>query len=258
MTAGFWALVGLGAGLGALLAYAALWLAVPDNPLTGRLLEILPGYNCGACGSPGCSGYAENLAAGTAALDLCRPGGQAVRQKIAEILGQIAPAAEEKHAAVIFCRGGVRALDAYAYSGRETCAAAALVQGGHKKCRWACLGFGDCVRACAFGAITLGEEGLPVIDADKCLDCGVCLKTCPRAVIRRAPRRALRLAACSNHDAGKAARSVCSAACIACGLCVKACPYQAIALQENLAVVDPKKCTNCGVCVEKCPTKVLV
>ncbi|GBR77094.1 electron transport complex protein RnfB, partial [Candidatus Termititenax persephonae] len=61
MTA-FWALTFLGGGLGLLLAVAAVWLSAAENPLAQRLLEILPGYNCGACGQSGCSAYAEVLA----------------------------------------------------------------------------------------------------------------------------------------------------------------------------------------------------
>ncbi|MDR2431158.1 MAG: RnfABCDGE type electron transport complex subunit B [Candidatus Margulisbacteria bacterium] len=257
MMAGFWALTGLGVTLGVILGLAALFLLVKASPLAGQLLEILPGYNCGACGSAGCAGYAELLAGGKAALNLCAPGGADTGQKIAALLGKEAAAVKEKNVVWIFCGGGVKAVDAYVYSGMHTCRAAMLVQGGYKKCRFGCLGFGDCSKVCQFGAIVMGEDGLPVIDRDKCLDCGACIRACPKGLLRRVVKKELKLVLCSNHDRGPSARAVCAAPCTACGLCVKNCPYQAIALRDNLAVIDPAKCTNCGVCAGKCPTKAI-
>ena len=159
--------------------------------------------------------------------------------------------------AFVFCQGGARALDAYAYSGISSCQAANILQGGYKKCRTGCLGFGDCRAACIFGAISLSENGVPEIDPDKCTDCGMCIKTCPKGVIRRAPQREMKRVICSNHDTPKNAKAACAVACIGCGICVRRCPFQAIELQDNLAVIDPGKCTNCGECVEVCSTRAI-
>lgn len=40
--------------------------------------------------------------------------------------------------------------------------------------------------------------------------------------------------------------------CVGCGLCIRKCPFQAIAVQNKLAVIDLTKCTLCGACVEAC------
>lgn len=40
--------------------------------------------------------------------------------------------------------------------------------------------------------------------------------------------------------------------CKGCTLCVKNCPFQAITMENKIAVVG-MACTNCGVCVETCP-----
>jgi Na+-translocating ferredoxin:NAD+ oxidoreductase RNF subunit RnfB len=258
MAASLTALIILGGVLGLLLATAAVWLSVAENPLIQQIQEVLPGYNCGACGQSGCAGYAEALATDRATIDLCAPGGAEVLRKIAALLNKEAAAPDGKKTAFVFCQGGARALDAYAYSGISSCQSAAILQGGYKKCARACLGFGDCQKACMFGAITFNEYGVPRIDPDKCLDCGVCLKVCPKKIIQRVPQREMKRVVCSNHDTPKNAKSACAAACISCGRCVKKCPFQAIEIKDNLAVIDPEKCTNCGECVKECLTGAIV
>jgi Pyruvate/2-oxoacid:ferredoxin oxidoreductase delta subunit len=41
-------------------------------------------------------------------------------------------------------------------------------------------------------------------------------------------------------------------------MCAKNCPEKAIAMVDNLAVIDNSKCTRCGICVEKCPSKCII
>jgi len=41
----------------------------------------------------------------------------------------------------------------------------------------ACIGCGDCVEKCPFGAIEL-LEGTAAVDRSKCMGCGVCVSTC--------------------------------------------------------------------------------
>ena len=62
---------------------------------------------------------------------------------------------------------------------------------------------------------------------------------------------------CHSPQAAKAQRAVCTAGCIACGKCQKVCPTAAIAVQNNLAVVNDALCDGCGACAAACPAKCI-
>ena len=67
------AVMGLLLGLG--LAYAADVFKVEVDKRLVAIEEMLPGYNCGACGYPGCSGFAEGIMEGKVEqLSMCKPG----------------------------------------------------------------------------------------------------------------------------------------------------------------------------------------
>ncbi|MBD5390521.1 RnfABCDGE type electron transport complex subunit B [bacterium] len=71
--------IGILAGLGLLfgfgLAIAAKFLYVKVDTRVEDITNILPNANCGACGYPGCAGFAEAIVNQTAEnLSLCKPG----------------------------------------------------------------------------------------------------------------------------------------------------------------------------------------
>jgi electron transport complex protein RnfB len=144
------------------------------------------------------------------------------------------------------------------YNGVPDCRIAHNLYIGETDCSYGCLGKGDCVRACAFGAMYMNNETeLPVIIDDKCVSCGACVKACPRNLIelrKKAKKDRKIYVACSNCDKGGPARRACKVACIACTKCVKVCKFDAITIENNLAYIDAFKCTFCRKCIPECPT----
>jgi Na+-translocating ferredoxin:NAD+ oxidoreductase subunit B len=244
-------LIGLIFGL--LLAMAARFFAVQTDPMVEAIKEVLPGVNCGACGYAGCSNFAEAVADGEAKTNGCIPGGEATAKAVAELLGQDA-ADTTQSIATVFCIGDCfKATDRFVYDGVKDCAVAAAFLGGFKSCSYGCLGMGNCVSACLFDAIKMGEHGLPVVDDEKCTGCGLCATACPRNIIQMLPKgKEGHLVLCSSHDRGKAVSAACEVGCIACKACIKACPQEAIEMVYDLAVIDLEKCNDCGECVLKC------
>lgn len=59
----------------------------PTNEKVEALRACLPGANCGACGFPGCDGYAAAVGEGKAEVGACAVGGPACAAKMAEIMG---------------------------------------------------------------------------------------------------------------------------------------------------------------------------
>ncbi len=249
---------GIGLLIGIILVIASVKLAVKVDEREAAVRAVLPGANCGACGYPGCDGYAAAVAAGAAPVNACSVGGPNVARAIGEIMGQNAGAIEPK-VAVLICRGGRKdAPHRFQYKGAQDCRVAALLLGGPKACAYGCVGLGHCVRVCPVRAITMGADGLPDIDEKKCVGCGKCVKECPKQTLVLIPRTKLVYLACASHDRGRAVKDVCRVGCIGCGLCVKACPEGALTLVNNLPVMDFAKCTDCGICVGRCPTKSFV
>ena len=255
------ALGGLGLIFGVGLAYAAQKFAVKVDPKVEQILQVLPGANCGACGQPGCSAFAEAVAAGRVPPNKCIPGGQDTATKIAAILGVTAVDSEEPKVAVVQCRGGKQeAKERFIYQGIEDCHAALLLAGGSKACRYGCLGLGSCAKACPFDAIHMNDNGLPVVDEDKCTGCGVCVLTCPRGILALVPKSQPVFLACVSQDKGKEVKSICSAGCFTCKICVnpKFLPSEPIEMIGNLPKIKDPCHPEMAVAVSKCPSKCFV
>lgn len=118
--------------------------------LVRRIERVLPQTQCRECGFEGCKPYAEALAEGVAAVNLCAPGGTAVMADIAALLGRL-PLAPEK------------------------------IQ--PKALAWideaVCIGCTACIRACPVDAIMGASKQMHTVIAAECTGCGLCVAPCP-------------------------------------------------------------------------------
>jgi len=183
MVGGFLVMGLLGTVIGVGLALASKIFYVYVDPKVEAVEDALPGANCGGCGLPGCSSNAEAVVRGEAAASSCVAGGPEIAAEIAEIMG-VKLEAREPDIALPGCRYGLEDADIkYLYHGINDCRAAILLNGGAKVCYAGCLGLGTCVRACPFGALSIGSDSLPVVDESLCTGCGTCERVCPKHII---------------------------------------------------------------------------
>lgn len=124
-------------------------------------------------------------------------------------------------------------------------------------CHEGCLGAGDCISVCKFGAIKIGEKGAAEVIYEKCKGCGMCVKACPQSLIELAPEINYFFVSCSNCDKGPLARKSCSSSCIACGICERNCPADAISVRDNCAYINQELCIACGRCASLCPRSAI-
>ncbi len=240
------------------LALASKKFAVKSDPKVKEVRKVLPGINCGACGLAGCDAFAEAVVAGKVPIDGCIPGQKAVADKIAKILGEENKERKAQLVAQLKCDGGKRETgDRFEYNGVKTCSAANLTAGGPKSCSYGCIGFGDCVKACKFDALKMGDNGLPIVDKEKCVGCAACVVVCPKSLFILVPKDKKIHVLCASKDTGKDTAKACKVGCIACRACEKVCSVDAIHVIDNLAVIDYFKCNMCGKCVQVCPRKII-
>ena len=256
---------GIGLVAAVILYVCSKKFAVYEDPRIAKVMDALPGANCGGCGFPGCSGMADALIAAADGGSIeglnCPVGGADVMGKVADLLG-MAVANTEARVAVVRCNGTCELRPrTIIYDGLRTCTAVASCGAGETGCGFGCLGCGDCVRACQFGAIVIDPlTDIPYVNEDKCTACGACVKACPRKIIelRKKGIKGRRVyVRCVNKDKGAVAMKNCKAACIGCGKCFKECKFGAITIENNVSYIDADKCRLCRKCVEVCPTHAI-
>lgn len=175
-------MLGIGATCGIVLSLASKVFYVYEDPRIAQVENNLAGANCGGCGYAGCSAAAEAIVSGKESPALCIVNSKEGVEAVSIIMGVDAGAAEAP-LSYNMCEGGNRAADKYYYMGVSSCKAMSAIYGGHRVCTVGCIGLGDCVKACAFGALHMGPAGHPVVDDDKCVGCGACQKACPKDII---------------------------------------------------------------------------
>ena len=171
---------GLGAFFGLVLAMANRVFYVQTDPRLDRLVQALPGANCGGCGFSGCGAYAQAVLDGKGACGSVRLRRRCVRPDYGLRHGR-----QGGKGGPAGCLRPVRRKhgpDKGIYEGIPDCLAATKVAGrGPLICKFGCLGFGNCTKACQFDAIHL-EQGVAKVDPDKCTGCMSCAAACPPGI----------------------------------------------------------------------------
>jgi Na+-translocating ferredoxin:NAD+ oxidoreductase RNF subunit RnfB len=253
----------IGTASAVILYFVAQKFKVFEDPRIDRVEASLPSANCGGCGFAGCRNFAETLVKAESSDGLfCPVGGNETMKNIAAILGRVA-IEQEARVAVIRCNGTPQNRPrTNHYNGTPSCTIAHSLYMGEGGCPHGCLGYGDCVEACDFDAISMNPvTGLPEVNDAKCTSCNACVKACPRKIIelrKKNPKDRKIFISCINLEKGAVARKNCTVACIGCGKCVKVCEFEAITMENNLAYIDPVKCRLCRKCAPECPTNAIL
>ncbi len=246
-------MLGIGVFFGVVLALANRFLKVWEDPRIDVLEEMLPAANCGACGQPGCRGFATSLVADESLPGACTVASPEGIEAIAAFLG-VEAGFQEKVVARLHCAGGKSVVKQLAdYHGMSSCRAAFVVNGGGKACSWGCLGLGDCDRACDFDAIHMSDEALPVVSVDKCTACNDCVEVCPLNLFTLQRVSEKIVVQCSSPLTGDPATAICRVACDGCGLCAVDAEPGVIEMQTGLPVIQNPAGTAES-CTHRCPT----
>ena len=263
MPIGILTAIGLACGVIIYLVYIKVPQKVKGLEKTEELNTILPGLNCGACGYPGCFGYAQAVAQDPdlvtktpCSLVLQDP---ERLEQLEKALGITLDASEMSKKALVHCGGNSEVI--CSYSGAQTCKAAAQLLRGYRKCPYACLGLNDCVEICPHDAVSIDpDKNVAIVDTEKCTGCGLCVTECPQDLIELVPA-GIKIAFLCNYKPLKniPGRERCDLGCIHCRKCFKACEDEAIEWNKETALPEfnQEKCTLCLKCVEACEQNTL-
>ena len=149
----------MGVALGGLLGTAARYLAVNENPLEVEIKAMLPGSQCGQCGFVGCGQAAEALTDGRAPPTVYPPGGRAVAEALAGLLGK-----------TIDLAGVADKAPTVAHINENLC-----------------VGCTKCFKRCPTDAIMGANNMIHSVFADACIGCEKCFEVCPTECIDMRP-----------------------------------------------------------------------
>ena len=137
------------------------------NDLVEQIDAVLPQTQCTRCGYAACRPYAEAIAAGSADINQCPPGGEVTIRALARLLGRI-----EKPLNPV--NGVVRAPTV------------AFIDEAR------CIGCAKCLPACPVDAIVGAQRFMHTVVAELCTGCDLCLPPCPVDCIELRPALDLR------------------------------------------------------------------
>lgn len=127
---------------------------------------MLPQTQCRRCGFEGCAPYADAIAAGTASINRCPPGGERGVARLAALLG-------------------VPQLPLDPERGAPGMGVLALIDES------LCIGCTLCIQACPVDAIVGAAKRMHTVMLEECSGCGLCVPPCPVDCIDMVPIAAL-------------------------------------------------------------------
>lgn len=143
-------LAAIGLIAGVVLSFAARRLPANAEQLVEQVNQLLPQTQCAQCGYPGCRPFAAALVDGSAAINLCPPGGDATVRQLAELLGKtVIPLAQSVDPAVAIIEESL------------------------------CIGCTHCRNACPVDAIVGAHQFMHTIISSECTGCELCVAPCP-------------------------------------------------------------------------------
>ena len=138
--------------MGLALSLASRFFAVEKDPIVDKISDLLPNGQCGQCGYPGCAQAAIAMSEGKLGPDCCPPGGQALAQKLSNLLNVPLTASSDKK-----CIPQIVEIDPEV-----------------------CDGCTRCAKKCPFDAIIGANKQLHGVLSDVCTGCGMCVSVCPQ------------------------------------------------------------------------------
>jgi len=139
---------------GLILGFAAIRFKVEGDPIVDKIDAILPQTQCGQCTYPGCRPYAEAIAKGEADINQCPPGGEAVINELADLLGVDPKPLNEEH--------GEHSEKTVVYIDEKICIGCTL-----------------CIQACPVDAIVGAAKLMHTVIENECTGCDLCIPVCP-------------------------------------------------------------------------------
>jgi electron transport complex protein RnfB len=141
-------------------------MAGPTDELAARIDALLPQTQCRRCGYEACRPYAEALARGETELNRCPPGGAALIDELAVLLG-------------------LPALPLDPTCGSEVPPRVAWID------EPACIGCARCLPPCPTDAILGARKRMHTVIAADCTGCELCVPACPVDCIHMLPASGL-------------------------------------------------------------------
>jgi electron transport complex protein RnfB len=137
-------------------------LTRPASELVERIEALLPQTQCRQCGYAGCRPYAEAIAAKSAGINQCPPGGDDGVRELAALLGVACTVVDPQF--------GVTKPPAVAVIDEALCIGCTL-----------------CIEACPVDAIVGAAKLMHTVVARDCTGCELCVPPCPVDCISMAP-----------------------------------------------------------------------